>query len=85
MTYHWPAQPLHTHIIEQPYTKKGHATDADLYEALTKTYGEASYHELNKVLIKLEIHDPILVSRLTKNVRQIEFVSKITNLANHHV
>jgi len=72
MTYHWSAQPLHTHIIEYLYAKKSHTTDTELYQALTKTYGEVSSRELNKALMKLEIHGLIHVSRLTKNVLQIE-------------
>jgi hypothetical protein len=75
MTYHWPAQPLHTHIIEYLYIKKGKATDADLYQALTKTYGELSYRELNKALMNLEIHGLIHVSRLTTKLRQIEVIT----------
>jgi hypothetical protein len=73
--YHWSARPLHTHIIEYLYAKNGRATDADLYQALTKTYGELSHRELNKALMNLEIQGLIHVSRLTTKLRQIEAIT----------
>ena len=68
----WNTQPLHTTLVEILYKKGGALTDAELYRALEKAYGELSHRELNKTLMRLEVHGVIHVSHLTKNKKRVE-------------
>jgi Fe2+ or Zn2+ uptake regulation protein len=68
----WNSQPLHTILVETLYKKGGALTDDELYKALEKGYGRLSYRELNKTLMRLEIHGVIHVSHLTKNKKRVE-------------
>jgi Fe2+ or Zn2+ uptake regulation protein len=58
--------------VEILYKKGGALTDEELYKTLEKEYGRLSHRELNKTLIRLEIHGVIHVSRLTKNKKRVE-------------
>lgn len=68
----WTTQPLHTTLVEILCKKGGALTDAELYKALEKSYGELSQRELNKTLMRLEVHGIIHVSHLTKNKKRVE-------------
>lgn len=72
MNLYWSVLPLHTRIIEIQQKKRGTLTDSELYQALSKSYGDLSFRELNKTLMKLELHGIIHVFRLTKNKRRVE-------------
>ena len=82
MTKYWSALPLHTCIIEILFKKRGVLTDSELYQALSKSYGDLSYRELNKTLMKLELHGIIHVFRLTKNIRRIELADSMLTFSN---
>jgi hypothetical protein len=75
MSKTWSAIPLPNHIVEILWEKRRSLTDSELYNALSKSYGELSYRELNKALMKLEIHGKIHVTWVKKNLRRIELLS----------
>jgi len=56
--------------------KKGPLTDLDLHKELKASFGEVSFRELNKNLMKLELGGVLRVSRLMKNKRQVELAGK---------
>ena len=56
--------------------KKGPLTDLDLHKELKASFGEVSFRELNKNLMKLELGGVLRVSRLLKNKRQVELAGK---------
>jgi len=54
--------------------KKGSMTDIDLLKDLRSSFGEVSFRELNRELMKLELAGILRVSRLTKGKRQVELI-----------
>ncbi|TMI46892.1 hypothetical protein E6H19_00095 [Candidatus Bathyarchaeota archaeon] len=56
--------------------KKGPMTDIDLLKDLRSNFGEVSFRELNRELMKLELAGILRVSRLTKGKRQVELTGK---------
>ena len=58
--------------------KKGSVTDIDLQKELNSNFGEASFRELNRELMKLELARILWVSRLTKGKRLVELTGKPT-------
>jgi len=56
--------------------KKGPMTDIDLLKDLRSNFGEVSFRELNRELMKLELTGILRVSRLTKGKRQVELTGK---------
>ena len=56
--------------------KKGPLTDLDLLKELKTSFGEVSFRELNRNLMKLELGGVLRVSRLMKNKRQVELAGK---------
>jgi Fe2+ or Zn2+ uptake regulation protein len=56
--------------------KKGPVNDLDLHKEMKATYGEVSFRELNKNLMKLELSGVLHVSRLMKGKRQVELTGK---------
>ena len=58
--------------------KKGSVTDIDLQKELNSNFGEASFRELNRELMKLELAGILWVSRLTKGKRLVELTGKPT-------
>jgi len=56
--------------------KKGAMTDIDLLKDLRLNFGEVSFRELNRELMKLELSGILRVSRLTKGKRQVELIRK---------
>ncbi len=58
--------------------KKGSVTDIDLQKELISNFGETSFRELNRELMKLELAGILRVSRLTKGKRLVELVGKPT-------
>ncbi len=57
--------------------KKGPMTDIDLLKELRANFGEVSFRELNRELMKLELGGILWVSRLTKGKRQVELIKSI--------
>ena len=47
-------------------------TDVELQKELKSDFGEVSFRELNKDLLKLEVQGVLRVSRLMKGKRQVE-------------
>jgi len=58
--------------------KKGSVTDIDLQKELISNFGETSFRELNRELMKLELAGILRVSRLTKGKRLVELIGKPT-------
>ncbi len=56
--------------------KKGPMTDIDLQKELKSNFGEVSFRELNRELMKLELAGILRVSRLMKGKRQVELMGK---------
>jgi hypothetical protein len=66
-------------FIVEILEKKGPMTDIDLLKDLRSNFGEVSFRELNRELMKLELAEILRVSRLTKGKRQVELTGKIDN------
>jgi hypothetical protein len=62
--------------IMEVLENKGPTTDIELLKELKSTFGEVSFRELNRELMKLELAGILWVSRLTKGKRQIEFTRR---------
>ena len=56
--------------------KIGPLTDLELHKELKASFGEVSFRELNKNLMKLELGGVLRVSRLMKGKRQVELAGK---------
>lgn len=62
--------------IVEVLEKKGPMTDIDLLKELRSNFGEVSFRELNRELMKLELAGILWVSRLTKGKRQVELIRR---------
>ncbi len=71
----WSPRPMSLFIVEV-LEKKGSMTDIDLLKELRSSFGEVSFRELNRELMKLELAGILRVSRLTKGKRQVELIRK---------
>ncbi len=56
--------------------KKGSMSDIDLQKELKSNFGEVSFRELNRELMKLELAGILWVSRLMKGKRLVELTGK---------
>ena len=56
--------------------KKGPMSDVDLYKEVMSIFGEVSFRELNRELMKLELAGILWVSRLTKGKRLVELTGR---------
>jgi hypothetical protein len=56
--------------------KKGSMSDVDLQKELKSNFGEFSFRELNRELMKLELAGILWVSRLTKGKRLVELTRR---------
>jgi len=72
----WSPRPLSLAIVEV-LEKKGAMTDIDLHKELKEDFGEVSFRELNRDLMKLELGGVIWVSRLMRGKRQVELTRKV--------
>jgi predicted HAD superfamily phosphohydrolase len=57
-------------------SKEGTVTDAELLKDLKEAYGELSFRELNKALMKLEISGLVRVSKLMRGKRSVELAAR---------
>ncbi|OLB46877.1 hypothetical protein AUH73_04535 [archaeon 13_1_40CM_4_53_4] len=73
----WSPRPMSLAIVEF-MEKKGSVTDTDLQKELNSNFGETSFRELNRELMKLELAGILRVSRLTKGKRLVELIGKPT-------
>jgi DNA-binding PadR family transcriptional regulator len=71
----WSPRPLSLAIVEV-LEKKGPLTDIDLHKELKEDFGEVSFRELNRDLMKLELGGILRVSRLMRGKRQVELTRK---------
>jgi hypothetical protein len=71
----WSPRPMSLFIVEI-LEKKGPMTDIDLLKDLRLNFGEVSFRELNRELMKLELAGILRVSRLTKGKRQVELTGR---------
>jgi Fe2+ or Zn2+ uptake regulation protein len=60
--------------VVETLQKKGPIPDIELLSELKDSYGDLSFRELNRVLLKLEVTGIIRVSRLMKGKRRVELV-----------
>jgi hypothetical protein len=56
--------------------KKGSMSDVDLEKEVKSNFGELSFRELNRELMKLEMAGMVWVSRLAKGKRLVELTGK---------
>jgi Fe2+ or Zn2+ uptake regulation protein len=70
----WGPHPIHTVIVEI-LQKKGAMTDTDLLKELKDSYGDVSFREVNRILMKLELSGIVRVTRLLKKKRRVELVA----------
>jgi len=70
----WRPYPLHLAIIEGLEKKGGSLTVAELHDFLTESYGDVGFGNLNKELLRLEIHGRVHVSTLMKGKRRVELI-----------
>ena len=56
--------------------KKGSMSDVDLYKEVMSIFGEVSFRELNRELMKLELAGILWVSRLTKGKSLVELTGR---------
>lgn len=71
----WSPRPLSLAIVEI-LERKGAMTDLDLQKELKDDFGEVSFREVNRNLMKLELNGLLRVSRLMKGKRQVELTTK---------
>ena len=71
----WSPRPLSLAIVEV-LEKKGPITDIDLQKELKSNFGEVSFREVNRGLMKLELAGVLRVSRLMKGKRHVELIGK---------
>ena len=72
----WSPRPLSLAIVEV-LEKKGAMTDIDLHKELKDDFGEVSFRELNRDLMKLELGGILRVTRLMRGKRQVELTGKV--------
>lgn len=71
----WSPRPLSLAIVEV-LEKKGALTDIDLHKELKEDFGDVSFREVNRNLMKLELGGVVWVTRLMKGKRQVELTRK---------
>lgn len=71
----WSPRPLSLDIVEY-LEKKGPISDVDLQKEMKVSFGDVSFRELNKNLMKLELAGILRVTRLMKGKRQVELTGK---------
>lgn len=72
----WSPRPVSLAIVEVLERKGGGLTDLDLQKELKSNFGEVSFRELNRDLMRLEMQGVLRVSRLMKGKRQVELTGK---------
>jgi DNA-binding PadR family transcriptional regulator len=71
----WSPRPLSLDIVEY-LEKKGPISDIDLQKEMKASFGDVSFREINKNLMKLELAGILRVTRLMKGKRQVELTGK---------
>ena len=71
----WSPRPMSLALLEV-LEKKGSMSDVDLYKEVMSNFGEVSFRELNRELMKLELAGILWVSRLTKGKRLVELTGR---------
>ncbi len=71
----WSPRPLSLDIVEY-LEKKGPVSDVDLQKEMKASFGDVSFRELNRNLMKLELAGILRVTRLMKGKRQVELTGK---------
>ena len=69
----WVPHTLQTEIVTMLQKKRAIA-DTDLLKELKDSYGDVSFREVNRALMKLELIGIVRVSRLLKKKRRVELV-----------
>ncbi|MCD6445020.1 hypothetical protein J7L70_08535 [Candidatus Bathyarchaeota archaeon] len=65
---------LHTVIVELLARNPGGLTDKEIYDKLKERYGELSFNQLLKILMKLEINGIVRVTYYQKGKRRVELI-----------
>lgn len=63
-------------VVVETLQRKGAMTDTELLSEMKDAYGDLSFRELNRTLLKLEVEGIVRVSRLMKGKRRVELVEK---------
>jgi hypothetical protein len=71
----WGPRPLQLCIMDI-INRKGSLTDDELLREVRNGKNDLSFRELNSILMKLEIHGVIRVSRQMKGKRRVELVEQ---------
>ncbi|MCJ7505761.1 hypothetical protein MUP05_04765 [Candidatus Bathyarchaeota archaeon] len=69
----WNSRPVNLAVVET-LQKKGPIADLELLSELKDSYGDLSFRELNKALLRLEVQGLVRVTRLMKGKRRVELV-----------
>ena len=70
----WKTQPAYFTLLTT-LQKKGAATDADLYEALTEEFRDLGYKDFSDMLMRLEISGKIRVTSMSRGKRRVELLT----------
>jgi Fe2+ or Zn2+ uptake regulation protein len=63
-------------VVVETLQRKGAMADTELLSEMKDAYGDLSFRELNRTLLKLEVTGIVRVSRLMKGKRRVELVEK---------
>ena len=62
--------------VVETLQKKGPVADVELLTELKDSFGELSFREFNRALLRLEVEGIVRVSRLMKGKRRVELVEQ---------
>lgn len=71
----WNARPMSLAVVET-LQKKGPTADVELLSELKDSFGDLSFRELNRALLRLEVAGLVRVTRLMKGKRRVELVEQ---------
>ncbi|MCX8204895.1 MAG: hypothetical protein N3H31_04515 [Candidatus Nezhaarchaeota archaeon] len=72
----WMPVPIEEVIVDLLKRKGGMAKDKELCVMLKSVLGDVSQRELDKALLKLELHDVLRVSSAKKGVRLVTLIKQ---------
>lgn len=71
----WIPEPLEVALMTI-LSRKEAMRDTELYESLKQIYGDLSFREFNKALMKLEIWGKIIVTVTKKGIRNVSIIKR---------
>lgn len=70
----WKTHPAYFTLLEL-LQKKGSATDAELFEALTEEFEDLGFKDFNELLMRLEISGRIRLTSMSRGKKRIELIA----------